>query len=63
MAISSLLVPIVAVTTWGAGGLIVLRIICGLGAVKENINFESVLRIEAEILAKYNCLITYHYLH
>ena len=34
MALSSILVPAVASTNWGAEGLIVLRIICGFGAVR-----------------------------
>ena len=34
MALSSILVPSVASTNWGAEGLIVLRIICGFGAVR-----------------------------
>ena len=34
MALSSILVPAVASTDWGAEGLIVLRIICGFGAVR-----------------------------
>ena len=34
MSISSIFVPVVAATKWGAEGLIVLRIICGFGAVR-----------------------------
>ena len=36
MSISSILVPIVVSTTWGAEGLIILRIICGFGAVRRS---------------------------
>ena len=34
MAISSIFVPVVAATKWGAEGLIVLSIITGFGAVR-----------------------------
>ena len=34
MSVSSLLVPVVASSAFGAEGLIVLRIICGFGAVR-----------------------------
>ena len=37
MAVSSILVPPVASTNWGAEGLIILRIICGFGAVRFSI--------------------------
>ena len=37
MAVSSILVPPVASTSWGAEGLIILRIICGFGAVSFSI--------------------------
>ena len=37
MAVSSILVPPVASTSWGAEGLIILRIICGFGAVRLSI--------------------------
>ena len=36
MSISSILVPVVVPTTWGAEGLIMLRIICGFGAVRRS---------------------------
>ena len=37
MAVSSILVPPVASTSWGTEGLIILRIICGFGAVRFSI--------------------------
>ena len=46
MSISSILVPVVVSTTYGAEGLIILRIICGFGAVRRS---ESSM-VEVDIL-------------